>query len=373
MSRFAFATPWLTLALALLCSGNTLCLAHPEELVDSLMDRQERRRAMPREADRFGEPLWEIDARVPFIGSPVHEQMTIASINASGVHRRTYRLDYDDAYIHGVFWNDDPEDLLCPECNGWNLRRFEKRWGLAFATRFDAAKKAARPAEGKTPAFFTVGSGLLERSHFGDLQFLHGMAARDGEAAAVTQDRILQWAELAYRVAIGDIPHSLRMDQIPIAEVRALFAGDPALEGRTLEQLFKGKQRVKRVMIGSLLHIVQDSYAPGHAERDVQDFTDGAGAKVFSRGRIKRFHAYANQDPKLHAEDDRWPPGLASSGAADRDDNPISVGARILRYVYANEGDGAPWPEVRSYLRDVVFAVTDPAAEADPGEKYCYR
>jgi hypothetical protein len=356
----------LSLALA---AASSACRAHPEELVESLADTRNQTRATPRESERYGSPLWEIDARVPFIGSPVHEQMTIASINLSAVHRRTYSLQYDEAYIHGVFWNDDPEDLLCPDCSVLQLKQFDKRWGIAFATRFQSAKGRAHGASGVP---FGIGDGLLERSHFGDLQFIHGMATRDGEPARETQAKILAWAQFTYRVATGDIPHATPLGRVPIPVVSALFAGDPALASKTVAQIFKGARYVKRAAIGSLLHMIQDSYAPGHAEREVADVVASDGKQRFMRGRIRRFHSYVNQDPALHAEDDRWPAALDPANAS-MPGNPISVGATILRFLYANDGVGAPWSTVENYLRDDVFAIVDPAAYAGPGDKYRRR
>ena len=43
----------------------------------------------------------------------------------------------------------------------------------------------------------------MYRSHFGDLQFLHSMASRDGEMASETRQRILMWAEFTWSVAVG--------------------------------------------------------------------------------------------------------------------------------------------------------------------------
>ena len=346
-------------------------VAHPEELAESIQDERNVARAMPKEPARYGRPLWELDARVPFIGSPVHEKMTVQSINLSGVHPRQYTVSYDEAYIHGVFWSDDPDDLLCPECSASNVRNFDRRWGLSFAARFEQAKKRARESSSGPGHFFVIGEGLLERSHFGDLQFLHAMAARDGELASETQRKILKWAEFAYKVAVGEISQKVPIAKIPIVEIRDLLAAEPALEGRTIEQMFRGPRLAKRVAIGTLLHMIQDSYAGGHAEREQVDSGD-AKSGVFARGKIRRFHSYANQDPTLHGNDDAWPRGL-SSPSPDTSDNPISVGARILRFMYADAGDGAPWKQVETYLRNVVFAITDPNAVAGPGEKYRRR
>lgn len=348
-------------------------MAHPEELADSFSRPSEATRAEAAQPELTGRPLWEIGAVVPFFGSPVHERMTVRAIDLSRVHGRSYRPDYDDAYIRGVFWNDDPLELLCPGCSALNPLKFDKRWGAAFALRFVAAKDKATGAGGSgAPYFFQGGDGLLERSHFGDLQFLHGMAARDGEPAGETQGKILAWAEFTYRVAIGEIDQRLRVDEIPVPAIRDLLAADASLAASRIEDLFRGPSAARRAALGSLLHVVQDSYAGGHAQRVAGTRQDAAGNTIFSRGAVVRFHSYVHQDPEKHKRDDRWPDGLDDPDPA-ADDNPISVGARILAFAYAQGGRGTPWPRVRDYLRDVVFQVQDPRAAAGPGADYVRR
>lgn len=343
--------------------------AHPDEVIG---DYQECKLclAVPIAPDNsIGRPQWELNAGVPFVGSPVHENMTKATVTLSNVHGRKFQDSIDEAYIHGVFWNDDPEDLLCPECSFFNLKKFDRRWGIAFAGRFLDAKARARDAatNGKQPAF-GIGDALLERSHFGDLQFLHGMASSDGEPAAETQAKILAWAEFAYKTATGKISQTSKLKDIPIKGVRDLFVGDARLESMTIEQLFGGKKFARRAAMGSLLHMIQDSYAPGHAERQIADWPHPDG-KVFARGSVTEFHCYLNQDSDLHAADDKWPSGLRTDRIQD-DRNPISTGAQILRFMYANGGTGAPWPEVEAYLQASVFAIVAGNAPAGPGQKY---
>ena len=362
----------LSLLAALACAWSANVFAHPEELVESFEQQKDAPRAMPKEIDRFGAPLWEIDARVPFVGSPVHEKLTVEAVTLSQVHGRPYKLDYDDAYIRGAFWNDDPDDLLCPQCSTLNLLKFDRRWGIAFALRFDRAKQRAHGENGAPPYFFSGADGLLERSHFGDLQFLHGMAARDGEPAIETQRKILMWAEFTYRVATGELDQRTLMQNVSIDGIRDLFAANSRVSALRIEQLFRGSRHAKRVAVGSLLHIIQDSYALGHAQREVLDTAMPDGSDTFSRGTVHEFHCYTNQDPDKHRMDDKWPDGFAS-WQLGTDDNPISIGAKVLQFIYANEGRGAPWQGVESYLRNVVFRIADNATSASPGTKYRLR
>jgi len=339
-------------------------------LVDRIINESNYQKAAQAESSKYGKPLWEIDAGVPFIGSPVHEEMTKASFNISNIENRPFDYTRDESFIHGVFWNDDPEDLLCPQCSILNLRKLDNRWGITYANRFLAAKKKVQAERnGDSLPIFKIGDGLLERSHFGDLQFLHGMASKDGETAGETQDKILAWAEFTYKVAIGEIPQKTKLNQIPIERVRKLFVGAPKLENLTIEQIFRRNVFAKRAAIGSLLHMIQDSYASGHADRVVLDYTTTNGNRVFKRSIIREFHCYTNQDENLHKQDDRWPDGLDKLHPID-ELNPITTGARILQFMYANDRSGAPWADVEKYLREVVFSISDRNTPAGPGEKY---
>ena len=44
---------------------------------------------------------------------------------------------------------------------------------------------------------------MTARSHFGDLQFFHGMASSDAEAPATTKANMLNWARFLIKVAKG--------------------------------------------------------------------------------------------------------------------------------------------------------------------------
>lgn len=348
----------------ILLSASLQAYAHPDELLYALsgMEQQSSYSSINKS---IGSPLWEINAKVPFIGSPVHEKMTSATITLSGIYHRPYDQEKDSAYIHGVFWNDDPDDLLCPECSISNLRKFDQRWGVAFATRFTGAKKHVKnTAQDKCEVAFKVGDGMLERSHFGDLQFLHAMASCNGESAKETQSKIMAWAEFVYKVSIGEIRQKTKMDQIPIDSIRNLFLKDNRIAQLTIEEFFKGNEFARRVAMGSLLHMVQDSYAPGHVDREVLDYHSGTG-RIFARGGIWGFHCYSGQDETLHAQDDKWPDGLNKSVPVGYE-NPIAIGANLL----VKMNTRTPWIEVEKYLKTTVFAIKDPSVLAGPGDKY---
>jgi hypothetical protein len=55
---------------------------------------------------------------------------------------------------------------------------------------------------------------------------------------------------------------------------------------------------IKQVALGSLLHMVEDSFAKGHAERAVNGESCAAAGSSLGAGRIREFHSYVNQDSK---------------------------------------------------------------------------
>src|SRR4029453_12559088 len=69
---------------------------------------------------------------------------------------------------------------------------WEQSSNATFAAHFENGAIAAAPAD------------LTGRGHFGDLQFLHGMAARVAEAPHDTLAKILLWSEVVYRLSIGE-------------------------------------------------------------------------------------------------------------------------------------------------------------------------
>ena len=97
----------------------------------------------------------------------------LTDFNSAAVPDTNAKFDYDpvnaDAshaqFIRGVVWADDPEGLL-----------FDKERTRATTPRAPCGTRTSRAGEGGN--FST----LTARSHFGDLQFFHGMASRDTEA-----------------------------------------------------------------------------------------------------------------------------------------------------------------------------------------------
>jgi hypothetical protein len=355
------------LILLLLLPFSLQTLAHPENVLDEISNKSN---AVCKPSPKIVCPLGEIQPIptlkfLPFLGSPVHEDMTKASVSLSNIEGRIFNKDKDEGYIHGVFWNDDPEDLFCPQCSIFNPRLIDT---ITFARRFSKVKEdLEKECKNTNPSIIFKKNQLLERSHFGDLQFLHGMASTDGETAGVTQDKMLAWAEFTYKVAIGDISQQTKLNKVPVNNIPQLFIGDPEMESWTVEDLFRRKDFIKPIVIGSLLHMIQDTYFLGHSDRAQLDYyTVSTGQKVFARSPIiKEFHCYLNQNGDLHKRDDKWPNGLDANNPIGKQ-NPISVGVQILKYIQ----EKTPWTEVEKYLKGDVFQISNRDTPASAGKDY---
>jgi hypothetical protein len=273
------------------------------------------------------------------------------------------------AVLAGNQWNDNPPFKLagarsdaCAKCVGTTVKApyYLDCWYLLFT---DGEKKAAKGAyfDGRTD------NVILYRVHFGDMQFLHSMASRDGEEAQVTRDNIIMWAEFTYKLAIGQLGRDVVLHQTGISGIKKLFE----THGWTAQQLFiRGDKTFyqdadfKNFVFGSLLHMVQDSYSPSHAERDDPPGGKCSEVSPFDKpGVILSFHSYANQDKAKHKEGD-----IDSALAITLEREPptmVDVG-KTLKGFYENK---RPWEEVKPYI-ECVFAVENPSAKAGPGDKY---
>jgi len=295
------------------------------------------------------------------VGDPIHEAIIL----------RAQGCDYDnpvDCYTErgtltpgleplygGVQWNDNPPFVLSKSgfkyasgkeapsrCLGDTIRlpRLPDCWAAAIR---DAEKVAERqPIDTSHP--------ILYRSHYGDMQFLHGMAS-GGEKAADTQRKMMIWAEFAYKVARGDIPSTLALDKVPVA-------GFPELVGireRTVESLFtlgdpafRPTPSINLFALGTLLHMVQDTFSAAHSERGEEGGLCDGNSGLRQPGKLKRFHSYALQDADKHKTAD-------TRRAFHNHD--LKVGNNAIQFtrnlldLYRKK---AEWPEVQDYLNCVL-------------------
>jgi hypothetical protein len=282
--------------------------------------------------------------------------------------------------IDGTRWNDNPpfmvkHDFLLPNgkpisstCANETIKLPRKSdcWLDVFNTSSEMAQRR----------FFTNRNGvLLNRSHFGDMQFLHSMASRFGDRAQHTKSSILIWAEFAYKVASGSIPANTMLKEVLVNGFKELFPNQEA----TVENLFlmgdetyRGSQ-LKDFAFGTLLHMVQDSFSESHVSRDLSTqrafcncpYTDSSPAK------IEKFLVYSSQEAARHKEEDTYE--ALKNDAAKYSPNVIDVGQILVKFYkelkdkQKGNQEYSNWDVVKKYLDECVFALKDIDAEADGG------
>ena len=254
------------------------------------------------------------------INEPIHETITLAALVNSTVAApagtKTNSSKAVNEFLRGVIWNDDPAVLMFDEDknDNWNFST-----GYSWYAKFNSAKKA-----GSNDL-----KNLTGRSHFWDLQFLHAMAPVVGEDPGDTRAKILLWVECMYRLAVGD--GISRADAIAAVPVSSSFGGntyklatfftgatDP-LGTDNLETLLDRNTKcvyldISRRAIGSVLHVVQDSFAKGHTRRTLKnpaDLQPGStdtfvAGKFGDWGEVENFHCYKGQSESLHDKYDKY-------------------------------------------------------------------
>ena len=216
---------------------------------------------------------------VAVVGNAVHEDITRRALRCPIGESRDVPwppgceidIRYQEA---GVRWNDDPAFKFLPGrgqylgCRpGMTVRMVTQPacWVRVFQHGESAAAKGVR---------LTGRNGnLLVRSHFGDLQFLHAMAVADGEPPEQTRRAIMAWMEFTWRTSMGDAGFDARrtVARLPIDGFAERFRYN---EGWRIQDLFaldnpgvRDADALGKLAFGSLVHVVEDSFAAGHVER----------------------------------------------------------------------------------------------------------
>jgi hypothetical protein len=304
-----------------------------------------------------------------FLTETVHEAITHRIWGCSAPLESDECLTASSAplsVIIGVRWNDNPpfrvSETKDANCRNVTIKLPALRAECWLAIFRDGSKRA----KADPPTFFDgrSGSALLLRSHFGDMQFLHAMAAKEGELASETQAKIFAWGEFTYKVAVGEIARDAPLYTTGIAGFDQLFdkqrGWTPALLFGEGDPVYQQSPALNQVALGSLMHMVQDSFARGHALRNPSDGTScrfADGSTLPSPGSIVSFRAYARQDAEAHGEEDSH---LAlKRHLLSESPNVADVGRAIREIVESRRG----WPILQTYLQ-CVFRLEDSNAAA---------
>lgn len=307
-------------------------------------------------------------------GDPVHEVLTLETLKAAtggtpkesrgdllkgvnddklpkgtstSAHNLAPESDIDRSaqeFIRGVVWPDDPKCLLFDDPKGTT----NYSSGAAWYEEFDEDEKDDKKA-------------LTARSHYGDLQFFHAMASKDGEKAEETKKKMMAWAEFNVSVATGKIGPDTKLDEIE--GIQELFKEQ---KGFTVKDLFGGSAAggkalsgddVKQRAAGALLHMIQDSHAQGHCERDPVT------------GEIKSFHSYGGQDHTKHGAKDAMGPGknldehLKNTPGALK---AIEQGAKVLKMMDGKQDTA----DIMKVLDEEVFKLAPETEDAGAGAAF---
>ncbi len=279
-----------------------------------------------------------LNAREPLVVCDlIHDRATRQILAATRQHPADDNDPLVREYLHGALWNDDPAGLLDPRSDD-----------LTWCRHFRAAQTRARQGHVAGPR-----DALLDRSHFGDLQALHGLATRAGESAHTTYERIIAWIELSYRVGTGEIRGDTRLGDAPVTGLRTLF---PDTQETVAGLLHAGPaDNVQARALGSLLHVLQDLVGAGHsASHAVPDRLTPL---------VDHYFTYAQAHHPLHACDTGWrtvsDSGASLDGVAGLP-AAIQRGIDVLRLAQRHE----PWPNVKLFLDRFFFEYTDLKAPA---------
>ncbi|MEO8687205.1 MAG: hypothetical protein ABI611_03170 [Solirubrobacteraceae bacterium] len=258
----------------------------------------------------------------------VNKKFSYDPINADASHAQ---------FVRGVVWADDPEGLLFDQEEDTS----DYSSGLTWYSHF---------RDGEKGNFST----LTARSHFGDLQFFHGMASKDTEAPATTKQHMLEWGRFLVDVATGRILTDSKIEDVPA--IKAMFPGIPK---HTIKQLFgfakASDVQARQRAVGALFHMIQDSFAHGHVDRD-------------AAGDIAEFHAYGGQDEDKHGEYD-FLGGTDKEKLGERVAKTMGAPSAIDRCadVLTLIAEDKSTDEIIKFLDETVFKLASSTKPAGPG------
>lgn len=306
------------------------------------------------------------------VGDPLHEAIVLRAEGcdlddpAECFKQRAKVAPGLEPVFGGVQWNDNPPFVLDKSGFKYASGKHAPARCLGDTIRLprlpDCWMSAMRDAEQVAERFqIDAVFPILYRSHYGDLQFLHGMATGK-EPASTTRAKMMLWAEFAYRVARGDIPSTTALDKVALP-------GFPELIGireRTVESLFtlgdpafRGDPQIKLFALGTLLHMVQDTFSDAHAERGEEGGLCDGSSELRQPGPIRRFHSYDLQDPDKHKKADTR--HAFHNHDLKVGNNAVQVTKNLLKF----HRDRTEWPAVKEYL-GCVFRIAAGADDLPP-------
>lgn len=303
--------------------------------------------------------------------NPIHESIAIAAFIRSKVAlppKTTYNdLDQQQwEYFRGLIWNDDPS---CYLFNDKDDNNHEFSTGAKWLWDYE----------------WGASNCMIQRSHFGDLQFLHGMGTKGGEKPEATRARLVSWLEVMYKLACGNqgVHENDKLSDHLAQHFNDTTnpSGDKTLRDLLLADTSSyTKSNVPMRALGSCLHTIQDSYAIGHTQRrllnphDLEE-RDKDGYLRFKPGTYGKwgsvlvFHTYSGQSGPRHQHYDGLegeplpsPKDINSFNHILGSRSAIKACIKMLNF-YA---DKTPWNDgVRQYLEGKIYRLDPEARPSD--------
>ncbi len=298
------------------------------------------------------------------------EKRTI-NLDQMSLYNKSYNypkeLERYKSLVKHVRWSDDPTRQV------YDTKKSSPKFAATMKKYCESIIENSEDGEINLAA-----NGLLCASHFGRFQYLHSMAINDGIEAKVTFNKILSWSKFAYQFSLSEKDHnenyceywennkiypnivdsfqveSFRNRKDNFCERRKIskwnWITNPKLWGSNQEYyeawtvksffsnectgkfgsgqctVIEDKDEIMFSALGSILHLVQDSYSKSHVSR--------GGTPALSEivcSPPENFHSYLNQDSDTHTKADKWPVfhstcNLGSGGTLD----PITAVAQII-------------------------------------------
>ncbi|KAI0471227.1 hypothetical protein F4859DRAFT_505114 [Xylaria cf. heliscus] len=302
---------------------------------------------------------------------PLHETIAIAAfiLSKKPLPKGTIYHNLSDKqweYFRGIVWNDDPSCYLFKD---YTKKNHIFSLGLAWLRDF----KSGPP------------SCMIQRSHFGDLQFLHAMGGSIGEAPTETQRKILKWFAVMYKLACGNQGVS-DTDQLKQVLGEWFNTTTTPTDQKSLRDLILASTphyyltNIQQRALGICLHIISDSYAIGHTQRRLKNpdsyrGRDKNGYMVFKPGKwgdwgaVVNFHCYKGQKGDLHAHYDGLggsklpvPKNLDSFNSIIGARNAIDGCKKLINFW----ADGTKWEDgVETFLETEIFAIDEYASPSN--------
>lgn len=314
-----------------------------------------------------------ITSALPMLKGPVHEAITLAALGCTTeTVEDCVALDAIETHrilLYGVRWPDDPPFALdrnnppqTKSCNAFVTLRSTAQ-PSCWLDLFNSAGAMAKTRLQKKPGHPAFGPGdfLLLRSHYGDLQFFHSMAAYDGEPAAVTRMRMKAWAQFLWAIATRAAPTDKFIRTMDFDEIAPLFPGEMTVGNLLSTGIVGVRKNLDTVALGALLHMVQDSFSAAHTERGPESTGQCPQNPRFAQpGPIAQFYSYAGQAGHKHDVQDKF--DALNLQILEFSPTVIDVSRSFIDLW----NEKVPWSEVGPYF-DCVFELQNPMREAGPG------